>query len=95
MAKEKTEAPARPKQGRLISDPVVEEIEDAAEYYVEVRNNRMRLTEQEVTARDALASVLRKHRRTTYSGQKWLVELTNKVGVKVKSATDDNGEPEE
>jgi hypothetical protein len=42
------------------------EVEAAAEAYVEVRDERMKLTEKEVEARDTLVRVMEKHKLDVY-----------------------------
>ncbi len=44
----------------------VKEIDDAAEAYVDARDKRMKLTEKEKIAKDALVSVLKKHNLEVY-----------------------------
>lgn len=42
------------------------EIDSAAEAYVEQRDKRMKLTEKEVTAKEALIAVMKKHKLEVY-----------------------------
>lgn len=69
----KQKLPKRPRQADLpsvegpgISVPHIAEIEDIAEQYVSVRDQRMVLTTQEVEARGRLATVMHNHNLTRY-----------------------------
>ncbi len=44
----------------------IKEVDAAAEAYVEARDERMQLTEREVEARDALITVMKKHKLDLY-----------------------------
>lgn len=44
----------------------IKEVDSAAEAYVEVRDERMKLTEREVEARDVLLAVMQKHKLDLY-----------------------------
>lgn len=46
--------------------PTVKEIDDAAEAYVEQRDKRMKLSEKEKAAKDALIGAMKKHALTIY-----------------------------
>jgi hypothetical protein len=45
------------------------EVDSAAEAYVEVRDKRMKLTEKEVEAKDALLEVMSKHNLVVYKDE--------------------------
>lgn len=82
--------------------PSIPEIEDAAEHYRSVRDKRMKLTEQEITAKVNLLQVLLQHESElapgeegtkTYSYDEEIVILQpGKAGVKVKAARAVDGE---
>lgn len=44
----------------------IKEVNDAAEAYVEARDKRMKLTEKETEAKEALIAVMKKHDLTVY-----------------------------
>ena len=56
------------KQGRLpeMEDTAIEEIEEAALTYAKIRDRRMALTDQEVTSKGALLTVMQKHKKMEY-----------------------------
>jgi len=74
---------ARKKQTELpgMERKTIREVNDAAEAYVDARDERMRLTEKEVERKQALISAMQKHE---------LVE--GKVNVKVALESDDGPE---
>lgn len=57
-----------PKQKSLptMEDTAIEEIEEAALDYAKVRDRRMQLTDQEVTAKDLLLTAMQKHKKMAY-----------------------------
>lgn len=75
----------------------IKEVDDAAEGYVKARDKRMKLTEAETEAREALISVLKKHKLEVYRDDDatppLLVTLTpGKDKVKVVTVDDDEGD---
>lgn len=60
--------PRRPRQTSIpgTEGPRIPELDQAAEAYVDVRNERMGLTEREVAARSGLVATMRKHGQTVY-----------------------------
>ena len=71
--------------------PVFKDLDKAAEDYVEVRNERMELTEREVEARDRLVAAMQKHSLTSYrvdADPALLVTLKDDVKVKVTKVQD-------
>jgi hypothetical protein len=94
-----------PKTKRQLEVPGTErkklkEANDAAEAYVDARDTRMRHTEKEVEARDALVAVMEKHHLTVYRDDEadppLVVTLTpGKAKVKVRRADDDDDDAEE
>lgn len=57
-----------PKQGRLpgTEDPKIQEIHEAAEAYVDVRDKRIALSQKEGEVKKDLLAVLHKHKKKTY-----------------------------
>ena len=86
---------SRPRSQHLpgLEPVVIPELDRAATAYVETRNARMKLTEQEVSERDALIATMRKHRQTVYrvedGGDPLLVTLTESAKVQVRRPTDE------
>ena len=72
----------------------IQEVEDAAEGYVSARDARMKKTEKEVEAKDALIAVMTTHRKTVYKlSDGSIVTVTpGKKSVKVSSPKDDKEE---
>lgn len=73
--------------------PTIVELDDAAEAYVEARDKRMKLTEKEKVAKDALIMVMKKHNKEVYkdgtvSPPLVVHLLPGKDGVKVDRADD-------
>ena len=64
----RTPPPRRPRQTSIpgTEGPRILELDRAAEAYVDVRNERMELTEREVAARSGLGATMRKHGQTVY-----------------------------
>lgn len=85
-------------KGPGVEQPEIPEIEDAAEKYVEVRDRRMKLTEQECTVRGALSEVMHAHKGTLPQDQdgnsfypfdgKRVILLNGKERIKVKEIND-------
>lgn len=77
----------------------IPEIERAAEHYVEVRDHRMELTEEEVEAKGALLAEMEKHKITTYRDDNAvpplvIVVLPGESKVKVRRAEEQAEEVE-
>jgi hypothetical protein len=49
-----------------MEDAEIEELEDAAREYANVRDDRMQLTEQEVEMKQTLLTLMKKHKKETY-----------------------------
>jgi hypothetical protein len=47
----------------------IEELDDAAEAYVEARDKRMKLTEKEVVAKQALIEAMQRHKLKVYKAE--------------------------
>jgi hypothetical protein len=83
------EDPDKPRQARLpqMDDPVIEELEAAAEKYARIRDERMALTRQEVDQQGLLLTLMQRHHKQTYKRDgiecKVVVEK-ERVKVKIK-----------
>lgn len=79
------------------TEPVyIQEIVDAAESYVDIRDQRMELTTKEVAAHDKLKEVMEKHNQQEYQYDGKVVRLKlGKTKVKVRSVDSDSDEAEE
>lgn len=95
-------APARrPRSPHLpgLEPVVIPELDRAAEAYLETRNARMKLTEQEVQEREALVATMRKHKQSVYrvedGGDPLIVTLTETAKVQVRRAKDEGGGAED
>lgn len=71
----------------------VPEIEQAAEHYRAIRDERCELSKQEAEAKAALIQVMKKLGRSFYSYNGLKVELAIKDDVKVKSSESEDDEP--
>jgi hypothetical protein len=102
--KPKTPKTKRPKQPDLpdlkgpgVAPEQFKDIESIADDYVEVRDERMTLTNREVTLRTALGQVMHEHSLTVYRYDGFEVTVKppegEKVSVKkIKEEPDDDGE---
>jgi len=94
MAKSKKAKPARkprPKQGQLpgLEDPKIPAIDEAADNYAEVRDERMELTKTEVTRRDTLLRLMQENGLETYRYDGRVVKVVkSEIKVKVVAAKD-------
>jgi hypothetical protein len=75
----------------------IPEVNDAAEAYVEARDKRMALTEKEVEAKDALLTVMTKHKLQVYKDESaspplvvTVLQGEAKVKVSVADEADDS-----
>jgi hypothetical protein len=68
LADKDAKAKKGPKQGRLptMEDPAIEELEDSAENYADVRDQRMELTREESRLKEELLGLMKKHKKTSY-----------------------------
>ena len=76
------------KQGDLpgMEDKHLADLEDGARQYAAVRDQRMRLTEREVELKDALLSLMHKHKKTTYKCEDIEIRIVvtkEKVNVRI------------
>ena len=83
MAKKQKELPGMEK-------PSIEDVERAADEYVDARDKRMALTKQEVETRDALIAAMRAHKIKSYEYDGRLVTLEATAKIKVKSVADED-----
>jgi hypothetical protein len=74
--------------------PSIPKIDKAAEAYVEVRDERMSLTEKETDAHDNLLSLLREHGLETYEFDGMTVRIDTKQKVKVRRKNEEAQEDE-
>jgi hypothetical protein len=82
-------------EGEGVSLPQITEIEIAAEAYVRIRDKRMRLTEQEISARTDLTQRMVDHHLTRYVYDDQIVLLKNgDPKVKVKTYDPMEADPE-
>jgi hypothetical protein len=89
--------PARMKQADLptMENREIPEIEQAADAYREVRDDRCELSKQESTAKARLIEVMKKYKRTLYSYNGLMVDLTTVDNVKVRSDKKNDDEEDE
>jgi hypothetical protein len=77
----------RGKTSRLpgMEDPEIEELEDAAREYANIRDDRMKLTSSEVETKDVLLSLMKKHKKESYNHDGVEVKMVHeKETVKVR-----------
>lgn len=76
-AKEKKAAAPKARQARLpqMDDAKIEELHGLSEVYVEARDARIKLTTQEVAAKDDLISAMHRHDKKGYRFQGLVIEL--------------------
>jgi hypothetical protein len=79
----------KPRQARLpqMEDAQIEELEGAAEEYAKYRDRRIALTVDEVTCKQDLLSLMRKHGKMKYHHNGYEIERTvesEKLKVKIK-----------
>ena len=74
----------------------VAEIDKAAEAYLEVRDQRIKLTKSETETRSGLIAVMRQHERATYryNGRTISIETKDKVKV-LKDKDEEDGDETE
>ena len=89
-----TVAPKRPRAQRLpgTDDAQIAEIEQAAEDYVEVRDERQELTRKEVAAKEILHAAMRKYHKTHYSRggiEVDIITAEETVKVRIRKGEDD------
>jgi hypothetical protein len=75
----------KPKQKDLIEHRVLQDLEDAAEKYRDVRDQRMALTPRENELKLELLALMKKHKRTVYERDGIHIEvIATEETVKVK-----------
>lgn len=81
----KDDEPKKPKQQDLIEGRVLQDLEDKAEEYREVRDQRMALTPRENSLKLELLALMKKHKRSVYERDGIHIEVvTTEETVKVK-----------
>lgn len=84
------------KQAQLIEDRGIEEIDRAAEALKETRTQRMALLQEEIKLADDLLNLMRKHKRATYSFDRYEVEVVpGKDKVRVRTPKEEVEEEDE
>lgn len=81
----------RVKQERLpgMEEPTIPDVEQAAEEYREIRDQRMKLQKDEGEAHDKLVQNMHKHGRTVYEFDGYKVELVTTEKARVRREKDD------
>jgi hypothetical protein len=79
----------KPRQGRLptMEDPAIEELEDSAEEYADIRDQRMELTREESRLKDELLGLMKKHKKTSYVHDGFDIKViveSEKLRVRIK-----------
>lgn len=84
--KKKRGRPPKARQGHLpgLEPPSIKEIDNAAERYVDRRNDRMEMLQDEIKARDVLEAAMKKHELRVYEYDGKTVELCMEEKVKVR-----------
>lgn len=77
-----------------MEDPALAQIEEAAERYREIRDERCALSRKEAEAKGILMEVMKKAGRTHYAFNGWIVTTTVQENVKVKTKDDEDDEEE-
>ena len=87
-----------PIEGEGVSKPKIKAIDRAADKYVEIRDERMALTDKEIDAKAVLLNAMHEHGLTEYQyGDMKVVVKPGKENVKVKTVdalNDEEGEEE-
>lgn len=82
---------SRPRQQDLIEDRAIKSLEDAAQDYAHIRDERMTLTESEATLKVNLLALMKEHGKTVYhrgSVTITVVAEREKVKVRVRKASE-------
>lgn len=79
----------KPRQARLptMEDRAIEELEDSAENYADVRDQRMELTREESRLKDELLGLMKKHKKTSYVHDGFDIKViveSEKLRVRIK-----------
>ena len=86
--------PRKPRNQSLpqLEDKAIQEIEDAAESYADLRDDRIRMLAKEVGAQTALLDVMEKHKRLVYKRNGITARVKtgkNKVQVEIDKPEDE------
>jgi len=93
----KAEKEPRPRQQRMpgTEDAAITELEDLAQEYVELRDERMKILAQEVEKKGQMLAAMKKHKRTTYNREGIEIEIESigeKLKVHIRKEKDGDGE---
>ncbi len=93
MAK-KAETKKKPKQGHLpgMEPPSIKEIDASADRLAEARSQRMEYLAEEIKEADILMLLMHKHKLKVYEYDGKRVELSAQEKVRVKKASEGNGD---
>lgn len=84
----------RPRQQDLIEDRAIKPLEDAAEDYAEVRDERMELTKKETSSKRELLALMKKHGKEKYHrGPITVKVIVQKETVQVRIRKNVEAEP--
>lgn len=84
-------AKQKPKQGHLsgMEPPRHDDLDDLADRYVDLRDKRMRLQEDEGNKRDLLQVKMKEHKLTSYEYDGKVIEIVADEKVKVRKKKED------
>ena len=79
----------KPRQARLpqMEDPAIEELENKAEEYADIRDQRMELTPVETKLKNELLGLMKKYKKTSYNHDGYEIKVvveSEKVRVRIK-----------
>ena len=79
----------KPRQARLpeMEDPAIEELENSAEEYADIRDQRMELTKEETRLKTELLGLMKKHNRVSYVHDGYDIKViveSEKLKVRIK-----------
>lgn len=85
------------KQARLpgTEGPEIEELEEAAFKYAEIRDQRMELTQREVSAKQTVLALMKKHKKNDYNHAGVEIEVVlevETVKVRIKKEKEEDAE---
>lgn len=78
----------------MTDDPVIQELIDLSEAFVDVRDRRMKLTEKEGVAKEKLLQKMKEVGRTEYVYEGKRIRLTTKENVKVNIISEEEKDAE-
>lgn len=83
MPKKQQDLPAI--EGEGVAPKKIPAVEKAADKYVEIRDKRMAMTEQEVTARAGLIEMMHEHKLTVYTYDDYKITMEPREKIKVRT----------